>query len=516
MKTRKNRNRGKTRKSLFNSESAGATVIAAVLLLCIIFSALAVVRIEYVPEWKTDTEKLHMNEVQNDMAELKSTVDMIALLTASDSNSSAYGFSVSVPFRMGGGEIPVLEPSKSSGTLSVNTENCTITITPIKSSISSPPQKVECGGITYRSNNRQYVDQVFRYENGALILAQGNKSLMRQCPLFNIYHNDSSYNVSIQAINITGNPDIISSDTDASLRLTGINFETVYKNSYIEDIDSFNCMITTKYPDAWISYFKENAENSGLGYGTDFTLEKNSSDNGLYEVYFNFTPTGGKNLDRLYISKSAIGAELGAGGSLIIEDKSETSSDGSGNTSGNTSGNELIHANRALLNKDEVGGVISSGSYIQFKNNGKNYDYWIKIDGSKTGFRKDDFVKLIMNGNQTSGSASMNTNKITNLNFNVKLYINNEFKDQGKVTDIWVSDYSDYQSNLTYRLPSHLSGTQFQVDGVTVINWWPENNSAINLYNIGPSPTNNNHLQIDFNTRKTYFDCSADYEIVDS
>ena len=132
MRIRKRRSREKIIKGLFNSESAAATVIAAVLLLSIIFTIFAIVRIAYVPEWKNDAEQLHMSEVQRDMTELKSTADMITLLQSSNSNSSPNDSPlivppVTVPISMGGGEIPILEPSKSSGTLSVNTEPCNVT-----------------------------------------------------------------------------------------------------------------------------------------------------------------------------------------------------------------------------------------------------------------------------------------------------------------------------------------------------------------------------------------------------
>ena len=315
MKTRKNKSREKARKSLFNSESAGATVIAAILLLSIIFTVLAVVRTEYVPQWKTDAEQSHMSEVQNDMAELKSTADMVSLFTASDQNSSAYGYSVTVPFTMGGGEIPVLEPSKSSGTLSVNTERCRMVITPKRSSITESPKIVDCGGITYYSNNRQYMDQVFRYENGALILSQDERSLMRQVPSFSIQKTEEgNYTVSIQAIEIKGETDSISSNTDASLRLTGLSASLLYDSNDSGEIDNFTCTILTKYPDAWVSYLNETAGNAGLEYETDYELDKMGSDG----VYFSFHPTGDKNLERLYISKSVIQAELGAGGSLNI------------------------------------------------------------------------------------------------------------------------------------------------------------------------------------------------------
>ena len=488
MKTRKNKSREKARKSLFNSESAGATVIAAVLLLSIIFTVLTVVRTEYVPQWKTDAEQSHMSEVQNDMAELKSTVDMVSLFTTSDQNSSAYGYSVTVPFSMGGGEIPVLEPSKSSGTLSVNTERCRMIITP-KRPLVTDTKTVECGGITYYSNNRQYLDQVFRYENGALILAQDNRSLMRQVPSFSIQKTkEGNYTVSIQAIEIKGDADSISSNTDASLRLSGLSSRPIYDSKDSEDIDSFTCTILTKYPDAWVSYLNETAGNAGLEYGTDYELDKIGSDT----VYFSFLST--KNLDRLYISKSVIQAELGAGGSLNVGEVKDSESDGDEDESES----ELIHGNRIILNKQEIGGVISSGTYIQFKNNGNYKNYWITIDGNnKVELKKNDIVKLVIDGDQTSGAADMNANTISNFNFNVKLYIDGKLEDQGTVTEIWVSGYSDYESTLTYKLPSYLSDTQLQVDGKPLISSWPKNDSAINLYNIGPSTTNNNFLTID-------------------
>lgn len=313
MKTRKNISREKAGKSFFNSESAGATVVAAVLLLSIIFTVLAVVRIEYVPMWKTDAEQSHMSDVQKDMAELKSTADMVSLFTSSDSNTSAHGFPVTVSFSMGGGEIPILEPSKSSGTLSLNTERCKMIIIPQRSSVSSSPKIVDCGGITYLSNNREYLNQIFRYENGALILSQEDRSLMRQPPSFNIKQtNGNNYTVSIHAIKMKGDPDSISSNTDASLRLTGLYAEPIYDSNDSGGIDSFTCTILTGYPDAWISYLNETAKDAGLEYDTDYELDKISSDT----VSVSFLSNGSKNLERLNLSESVIQAELGAGGSL--------------------------------------------------------------------------------------------------------------------------------------------------------------------------------------------------------
>jgi hypothetical protein len=335
MNIRKNKSKEKVGKSLFNSESGTATVIATVLLLCIIFTAFALIRVEYVPEWKIDAEKSHMNDVQKDMIELKSTADILSLLMASDSNFSASGLPITIPFIMGGGEIPILEPSKSSGTLSVNMERCKMTMIPKRISVSDSfkvkedIKKIECGGITYRSDNREYLDQVLRYENGALILSQGEKSMMKEFPSFNIEKtSENNYTVSIQAIKIRGEPDAISSSTDVSLRLTGISNNTTYNSNDTGDIASFYGTIITEYPDAWISYLNETAKNAGLNYSTDYDLDKPSSNC----LYFNFMSTSNKTLQSLNISELVIQADLGTGLSSNSEDGNLSESDGDENT----------------------------------------------------------------------------------------------------------------------------------------------------------------------------------------
>lgn len=323
-KDRKIRGEEKTIKGIFSSESAAATVIAAVLLLSIIFTIFAVIRIVYVPEWKDDTEQLHMSEVQRDMTELKSTVDMITLLQFSNSNStpdrsSLTVPSVTIPISMGGGEVPILEPSKSSGTLSINAEPCNIIITN-NSSKHELLSGQTCGGITYYSDNRQYVDQVLRYENGALIIKQGDRSLMRYCPSFSLASdpanksdNKSDYTISIHTIKISGNPDTISSDADASLILTGLSYNN---STYVGAFDSINFKIITKYPDAWKSYLSETANKASLVRPNNFTLENNISDNGIYEVYFNLTSSN--NLYKLCVSNSSTLAELGIGSNFNV------------------------------------------------------------------------------------------------------------------------------------------------------------------------------------------------------
>lgn len=488
-----------SRKSLLKSESAAAIAIAAVLLLGLAFTLISVVKLNYASEWKIDAERDYSYDAWSNMEDVKTRADLFTRFMGSDI-SYPYGLSTTVPFSMGGGDVPVFEPSKSNSKLAVNTEKCAMTITLAKYPMN--PQTVDCGGITYYSKNRQYPDQIFRYENGALILAQGENSQMKRNPSFDIKKIDTNgnYTVIINTINLTGEPKSISSSTSTALRLTGdsimpsLNSSKDHPN---EIIDSFNLSISTRYTDAWTTYLNNTAKDAGLEYGINYTI--NSTDD---NVCLFFLPTS--NNYSIYVNQTLLCAELG------VKDSSNYTN--SGTSDGTVNG----HGNRIILNKQEIGGVISSGTYIQFTNKGNNgnNDYsWIKIGNSEKKLNKNDVVKLVIDGDQTSGSADMNSNRITNFNLSVKMYVNGNLVDTGEVTGIWITDYSDYESTLTYSLPSYFSDTQLQVDGVNLISSWPENDSAINLYNIGPA-TNSGYLTVTFSPNNTYFDCSGDYEII--
>ena len=304
------------RESLYDSESAVATVIAAVMLLAILVTIFAIVRTSYIPEWKDDAEASHMHDVLEDMDNLRSTIDTATFFNSSTVPSS----STTVQIRMGGGEVPFLDTLRSSGILSVNMDPCSAYLILNDSSGKNIySNSFDCGGVTYSSNNEQFVDQTLRYENGALILAQGDRSMMRQYPPFAINstkidpRNDSyNFSISINLINISGNSDSISSDTVESLRLSATDFKQVRGNDS-ELVDTFKYTIFTKYPDAWASYFNKTAKDAGFIYGSDYSIIKSLSDSSkcIYSVSFNYLHTKDKSLDNLYVNKKTIDIQEG-------------------------------------------------------------------------------------------------------------------------------------------------------------------------------------------------------------
>ena len=73
---------------------------------------------------------------------------------------------------MGGGGIPFVRSTEASGILGINKDKCVMKIIVNPQDDEPYTGSVNCGTVTYQSKNHYYVDQVYSYENGALILSQ--------------------------------------------------------------------------------------------------------------------------------------------------------------------------------------------------------------------------------------------------------------------------------------------------------------------------------------------------------
>jgi len=302
------RNRGSGFKpcpdSFFRSESGASTAIAFILLLGIVFTVFSIVHLGYVPEWKTDAEHSHMGEIWRDMTELKSKIDRTTIFMMSDPNTTASNITIMMPLRTGSMEMPFTGSSRFSGTVSVNTDTCNMTIVPANSS----ERSINCGTISYTSNNKYYVDQTFKYENGALILAQKEQSVMKHYPMIRISEvSNNNYNFSINAIEIRGLEDTLSSNSDCSVHLTDFSFSPFYDSYDYENVSSFELKIYTDHPDAWGEYFNETMKRAGLEDGKDYSLNLEENE----RLYFSFPKNRSEcSLNRLYVGKTTVNAEL--------------------------------------------------------------------------------------------------------------------------------------------------------------------------------------------------------------
>ena len=292
--------------TLYRSDSAISAVISAVLILGLIVTATTMYQVRYVPAWKSDAECSHLADAYDDMANLKSQIDVLSAILAVNPASQV---SVSVPIKMGGGDIPVISSGRSSGTLSVNDNGCGMSIDANNASgmlpYSSDVNLAGLGSISYRSCNNYYLNQMFEYENGALILVQEDRSLMKLAPAITLQQlGETGISMTVSAIEITGDERSISSNAVEEVRLTSDSRELLFSGdqpfSYVE------ITVFTEYPDAWAQYFNTTADGAGLN-SSEYDVSVNGS-----QVIFILRGAGAVDVNdiTLRVRKSTIEARL--------------------------------------------------------------------------------------------------------------------------------------------------------------------------------------------------------------
>jgi hypothetical protein len=262
---------------------------------------ITIIHVSYIPEWKTDAEHSHMDEVWADMSNLKSDIDILSVALSIDQDSS---LSMSVPVKMGGGNLPVVGSGKTSGRLEINNNGFGMRVEANNETgqddYDSGSDLLSLGSITYISSNHYYIDQTYEYENGALIVAQGEKSLMKLSPGISIQKEGGEISVSINAVEIMGAERSISSNSFEEIHLNTNSSDKLYDSN--KDYDELTIIVNTNYPDAWERFFNTTADNVDLKHGPDYTVSSNGG-----TVIFDLDPTEDI---KLYVQKNSIRARL--------------------------------------------------------------------------------------------------------------------------------------------------------------------------------------------------------------
>lgn len=277
-----------------NSDSAISVAIGAVMLLAILVIFITNIQVYYVPQWIEDAEYAHMSNVLEDMSGFKCGMDFISMGMEIDPEARIV---LNSPIRMGGGYIPVIRHMKSGGTLNFEPDGCKLSVDILANASytgnltnESFSRTLECGAISYKSENIYYLDQLFCYENGALILVQDNRSLMELPPEITLNKTSGTTNLTsgtasdilnlcINAISIDSSSFTLSSSSLKNLRMLSGSRKTLYNIKGREsfyNISSVSLTIFTDYPKAWETYFNEIAKEANC-QNIDYTCASNNS-----------------------------------------------------------------------------------------------------------------------------------------------------------------------------------------------------------------------------------------------
>ncbi len=281
--------------SFYKSESGIAAAVAAALLLGIIVVSMTTIQVQYVPVWKEDAEYAHMSDVWQDMSRFKSNVDILAAGIEMNPNSR---ITLNSPIQMGGADVPFIGGMKTGGTLTVNNaiSGMLIEVNDDMSGYNSSLSDI--GSVSYRPTNVHSVEETYCYENGALIVTQNGRSVMKLFP--GIVLEDgagiASVNLSARIATLEGTRGVMASNSIENIRLTSQDFINIYDSdqeytntsgntTMKANVTSVDLTIYTENTEAWEKYFEDSANETNLQEGTDYNITKED-----YSVKFSLFP----------------------------------------------------------------------------------------------------------------------------------------------------------------------------------------------------------------------------------
>jgi len=238
-------------------ETAVVGIVTAILIVGLIVTVFAIIQTVYVPQWMEEIEMEHMNGVAEQFAELKYATDL-QLFSHYSSNQT-----ITTPIQLGSGKIPFVLSERSFGSLEIIENACIVDIEGNSSASYS------MGSIQYRSRNSHYIDQIFRYETGAVIIGQSQGSFLSAMPFFSITKN-SQINMSLMLVNVTSFGGKTSANGYSLVSIATQLKSTTSSSTTIENVTELR--IETPYPSAWKSYMNQTLQTAGLTAGDDFLL----------------------------------------------------------------------------------------------------------------------------------------------------------------------------------------------------------------------------------------------------
>ena len=257
-------------KKAFVKDARGVSgAITAMMIILIISSFISLIYSVYIPNWTKDYEADHSKVVLAQMMDLKEQVDQGII-----NREANAGISISNRFTLGVEGGPIFGIGKTSGALVVNPFQDTITV--VNSASTDEVFVHGRGNVTYTSQYQYYINQLYTYQYGAVIVAQKNgtvsgkptyNAVMRVEPHFNAVK-DILGNVTLTIIqmaffgsekSVTGTYDVVVTTT-----LTGVDSNAITRDEY-PTLANLTLTLASDYPDVWVKYFTDHLDKKVSG-----------------------------------------------------------------------------------------------------------------------------------------------------------------------------------------------------------------------------------------------------------
>lgn len=284
-----------------------ASVIGTIMALLIFMTLLTMFVNTYIPIWMKENERLHMNEVQTQMSEVKGRIDNLIVGAEITGTNTVSTYE---PITMGADGIPLFA-SPTAGVVILKPTGTFDTGVNLKFNYTTNGNQIvkvnENGGgkLEFYAPNRYYVGQWLAYENGALIVKQDQGEAMKATPSLKLTNLNNTINIGFTQIDIQG-----INSTMAGTGIAGVNINLIYLDTetYALNQNSIVFKFTTVYNSSLVNFLNSTAKSANLVYNSNYTLTDTaaSGGSGVHTITFKITPTGKLTLGTFTLNRAYV------------------------------------------------------------------------------------------------------------------------------------------------------------------------------------------------------------------
>ncbi len=252
-------------------------IVTAMLIIGLIVTVISIIQLVYVPIIMEQREAEHMDRVAEQFGFLTSVIDD----QAADEKK---GIPIATFVTLGSKELPFLVSSKAYGTLEILDNSCSINIQNDSTEYTYP-----IGTITYTSSNAYFLNQIYTYEAGSMIVSQPQQNggnLMMSHSGFSIDYNYTylRLNISFDIVNISsiGQKTIASGSGICALQT---EFNEISIDKIFKMVSNINISFTTPNSNAWYVFINSSLNLAGVETGDDLKIELDDSSHTVSIIY---------------------------------------------------------------------------------------------------------------------------------------------------------------------------------------------------------------------------------------
>ncbi len=251
-----------------DEEEAAAGVVAILLSILVVILLVTLITSVWLPVWMEEREAAQIRSVTSDFGNVKATIDNqilqgdTTIIVASPITLGTEGFSFFGEDSAGSFSINHFRNEELEFLCNIKNESGVVNVT-------------STGGMKYNSKNQYYINQELAYENGAIILFQGEGEIVRIGPQFTVEKFGPVISVSFVLITLSG---VETSIQGTSTILFQTQLVTYTSDDYLFSPSCWlNITVISQYTTAWSAYFNNTLIEAGLAPGPDYSISVDNS-----------------------------------------------------------------------------------------------------------------------------------------------------------------------------------------------------------------------------------------------